>query len=180
MLSSCWWWVSWVTFGKNGLSRTKVKGFIPKRKNFRSENHKKFEKKKEKRQKKRQKSDRLSLFKLIFVVFIGTQKKRQKCDKSDKMSLFQFVGGHPRHKGVSWKYLTRKDWILTLKISFALFTLYLIIQFIAVEITVRSFLWIKITHREDNRPFPTSREDATWQVALAALEFCTFCCRFCG
>ena len=46
-------------------------------------------------QKTDKKSDKLSLFKLIFVVFIGTQKKRQKCDKSDKMSLFQFVGGHP-------------------------------------------------------------------------------------
>ena len=98
MMPSCWWWVSWVTSGKNGLSRTKVEGFLPKRKIFRSENHKKFEKKAKNRQKRRQKSDRLSLFKLTFVVFIGTQKKRQKCDKSDKMSLFQFVGGHPRVK----------------------------------------------------------------------------------
>ena len=52
-----------VTSGKNALIRTKVKELLPKRKIFRSKNHKKFQKKIKKTTKKRQKSDNLSLFK---------------------------------------------------------------------------------------------------------------------
>jgi hypothetical protein len=87
--------VSRVTSGEKSLSGTKVKEFLPKRKNFRSKNHKKFQKRTKKATNKRQKSDKLSLFKILAVAFCRPQKMRQKSDKIRQIVAFSFVAAHP-------------------------------------------------------------------------------------